>query len=318
MLKLKSFLALLAFVLLCPLIFDSSPPTVEAISAPTVLLNVPYFGQGYASVDPGQSCGPTSVAMALSYATGQTITIDTVRTQTNHPKGGQTYYHDYIDLWPRYGLRLGETVQRVYSEGDFKAALQAGKPIVAALHMGSNWFTKGADFGRPATDPNQNRGLFDPWIQDKGGPDWGHILVIIGYGTGDNGKDYFVVNDPDYFNQPNYKYNNGTPKGKARQLPVAEVMNAIQGMWRDLTLNRSFALAITPLNKPSAKPAPATTAAPNPNPKPATTVAVLPTIAPATPTPFGLDAKTMTMLRKNLWRLSGTRSLALVHHSFRR
>lgn len=208
-----------------------------------LLLNVPYTPQGSASRDPAQSCGPAAMAMALSFVTGKSVAVDAIRDQTKHPWGGPTYFDDYLQVWPRYGLQWGKQVKMVFTASDFKTALQNNQVIVAALHYGQNWVSKGEDFGRASSSPEQNVGLFDAWLQENGAPFWGHMVAIIGYGSDEKGQEYFILNDPNDFGQASYKYNNGSPKGRNRWIAVPEVMRAIEGMWTDLDSRRPFALA---------------------------------------------------------------------------
>lgn len=247
--RLKSVLFLMSLLFLGVLGLNLSTTVVDSANPSGTLLSVPYLNQSQATIDPGRSCGPAAVAMALSFATKQAVSVDSVRAKTRHPKGGSTYYADFLEVWPQYGLQTGSTVHMVYTEEDFKAALRAGQVIVTALHMGNQWISKGSDYGQEATAPAQNSGLFDPWIQNDGAPYWGHMVVIIGYTARENGQEYFIVNDPDYFNMARYRYDNGAPKGQGRKLAVPEVMRAIEGMWPDpLDSSRSFALAVAPLN----------------------------------------------------------------------
>jgi hypothetical protein len=283
--KPKFVLALLTLLFLNLLNLSLNAGAVLSAGAPVVFLEVPYLSQGNASIDPGRSCGPAAVAMALSYVTKKPVSIDTVRSLTQHPNGGSTYFADYSGVWPRYGLQMGKTARAIYTEDEFKAALRAGQPIVAALHMGSQWIAKGKDYAQAGTSPDQNTGLFDSWIQDNGAPYWGHMVVIIGYTPKENGQDYFIVNDPDDFNQPRYRYSNGQPKGKARRIPVPELLRAIDGMWPNVAdNNRSFSLALGSIEATLPTVAPATaTALPVPSATP--TQAQLPTAttAPAIP-----------------------------------
>lgn len=248
--RLKSVLVFVILVFLGLIFLNLSTAVVESANPSTVLIDVPYLSQSEASIDPGSSCGPAAVAMALSFATNRPVSVDSVRAQTRHPKGGATYFGDFVDVWPQYGLQLGSTVRMVYTENEFKGALRSGQVIVTALHMGSRWISKGTDYAQETTAPDQNAGLFDPWIQSSGAPYWGHMVVITGYTTQENGPAYFIVNDPDYFNMARYRYSNGAPKGQGRKLAVAEVMQAIEGMWPDpIDNSRSFALAVSPLTR---------------------------------------------------------------------
>ncbi len=127
--------------------------TVEAYKNMVTLNDfVNYFQGDYANYAYGRSgtiatsgCGPTSMAMILTYLTGETITpVDTSAYSVQHGyrcEGNGTYAALFPAMAKEYGLeceQLSPTSQNIIQ------SLQEGKVLIA--HMGPGTFTSGGHY----------------------------------------------------------------------------------------------------------------------------------------------------------------------------
>lgn len=143
--------------------------------AEEIILNVPaYYQDDYHDEYGGgtiaaKGCGPTCLAMIVSYTTGTRITPPEVAAWA-----GDTYYvpgaGSSWSLFYEGAKHYGTTCQRIGKNADLiVSAIMSGRPVIAS--MGPGTFTKG-----------------------------GHFIVIIGF-TKDG---YFIVNDPNKGNVQKY------------------------------------------------------------------------------------------------------------------
>jgi hypothetical protein len=125
-------------------------------------LDVPYFSQYRAAVDPGASCGNTSAAMVLAFW-GKATTPDAVRaTYAGRATCGAAYQawqcaDGLASIYAAEGL-----VSRARNDGtraDIKRMIDEGRPVIVHTSMTAS----------------------------------GHIVVVVGY---DDAASEWLVNDP--------------------------------------------------------------------------------------------------------------------------
>lgn len=110
------------------------------------IMNIPLIYQVR-----GTSCGPTSVAMVLSYLTGTTVTEDDVYNWCTQPEYGQTYFNGIGSNGPlfsaaaeHWGVGSATITSDVNAVRD---ALLSGKPVIAHVSAGAeHLFTDGDHF----------------------------------------------------------------------------------------------------------------------------------------------------------------------------
>lgn len=137
-------------------------------------MNVPVYYQTYnykpfgGGTISSSGCGPTSLAMCLSYLTGTTVSVNEVADWAGNryyvPGKGQSW-----SLFPAAALQWGCHARQTCNVQDVIEALESGCPVIAS--MGPGHFTSA-----------------------------GHFIVICG--TTSDG--YLIVNDPNLHNYNHY------------------------------------------------------------------------------------------------------------------
>ena len=100
---------------------------------------------GYGSTIASAGCGPTSMAMVLTYLTGTTVDpVETANWSLNNGgrcPGNGTYWSFFPKISKAYGI---ECEQMGVSQSNIVSNLQAGKPIIMSMRPGH--FTNGGHF----------------------------------------------------------------------------------------------------------------------------------------------------------------------------
>lgn len=180
--------------------------STRAAAATGVTIKAPYLYQGGTGVDEASNCGPTAVAMAITYSGASAPSVANVRATLG------LYGPTDIDQWGWLLDVYGVPWYPVWSPDEIGASLRNGHPIVIATWMGS--FSAAGDF-EVAWAQNA------PWQGRYDGFSEGHAMVIVG--VSDDGYSY-LVHDPNVFpGDATGFYSDGTPKGAYRLYSAAEV-----------------------------------------------------------------------------------------------
>ncbi len=163
----------------------SAESTVEAYKNMVTLNDfVNYYQGDYRNYSYGRSgtiassgCGPTSMAMVLTYITGETITpVDTSAYSVQHGyrcEGNGTYAALFPAMASTYGIECQEqspTAQNIVQ------SLSEGKVIIA--HMGPGTFTRGGHYiVLRGLDENGRVIVADPASRDRSGRSYDASLI---------------------------------------------------------------------------------------------------------------------------------------------
>jgi LysM repeat protein len=205
-----------------------------------------YQGASDSGPQAHNNCGPTSVAMAIQFATGQVKRISEVRDYI----GGSAW--TYASALQKALEHWGVNSRRLASIPDIDAAIRERGSVVL-VHLWMNWITPGRDFQHPLSDPTLNSGRYYAYDQS-------HWVVLKGYSLDGQA---FIVHDPNVWDGNGvYWHSNGDPKGRDRLYPYAQVAGSIAAYGYE---------AIEVFYDQQGPPPPAPTAMPTPTaqPKPA-------------------------------------------------
>jgi len=201
-----------------------------------------YRYQGAAESGPvaHSNCGPTSVAMATQFATGQIVPIADIRAYIGG--GSWTSVNDLMRALKHYGVAH----QRLSSVAAVEAAIRDRGSVVLA-HLWMHWITPGRDLQAPFSPPELNAGRYYAYDQSR----W---VVLRGFAADASA---FVAYDPNVWDGNGvYWYANKAPKGKDRLYPYAQVAGSMAAYGFEVI--EVFAdEAVAPEPQPTLEPTPA-------------------------------------------------------------
>jgi len=206
----------------------ASDPGVPALLVPQTnaqaVITVPYRYQGESdgrlTEQKQMDCGQASVAMAIQYATEQTVSVKTIHDFIG--KDGLTGADDLARALDHWSIDYGT----VANAAGISAALADGHPLIAVIQAGEISEAKDDYCATAPTDPSQHFDRFYDYTD-------GHWLVVKGVSSDGN---WVVVNDPNVWgSHPSnkYWYSDGTPKGASRYYSSTEFTVAFDAKGED-------------------------------------------------------------------------------------
>ncbi|MEN6479987.1 MAG: LysM peptidoglycan-binding domain-containing protein [Anaerolineales bacterium] len=172
-----------------------------------------YRYQGAADSGPaaGRNGGPTAVAMAIQFATGENVPIREIREFI----GGNSW--TFLDDLQRALTQYGVQYKRLTTLDEINKAI-ADRGSIVIVHLWMDWIMPGPDYLRAYSDPQVNVGRFYPFTQSQ----W---VVLSGYSP--DGR-YFQVQDPNVWDGNGiYWYSDNSPKGHDRYYLYGQVAGSV-------------------------------------------------------------------------------------------
>lgn len=159
-----------------------------------------------------ENCGPAVTAMSLKWY-DQRLDVSIAQARSEYrPEGGWWYTNDIEAMLKAYEVPF--SYHDYVSSGDITKVIDQGQ--IAILCLDTRFILEG--------DEKDSR------IGRHYEGDFGHFVIAKGYEKIE-GKLYIEVYDP--WNAGTY-YEDGTPKGKDRLYPAAEVDLAIRNWWNQI------------------------------------------------------------------------------------
>jgi hypothetical protein len=184
-----------------------SPVSARQVGREDVDWYKTQYGTGYAN------CGPAVVSMAVLWARGQDVPVQTIRDEIGYPyDDGAVSFDNLTDALGRHRVKF--TLPELGGPGDLRKILDRGHLAVVLIQSG--------DIQKVHGDPVTN--LVGRYYDD----DEGHYVLVKGY-TLDNG--FFVVYDPypvDWESNSLRYGDNVSMIGKNRYLPADQVFDALK------------------------------------------------------------------------------------------
>jgi hypothetical protein len=160
------------------------------------------------------NCGPTAVAEAISYATGDTVPIKEVRAVISGDNCRGTDYSDARSALDHWKIQY----ESIYGMEALKEALNTrGHLVLVILKM--SYISEAKDYLAAGSDPVDHFDRYHSYT-------YGHFVVAKK--ITDDGK-WVVVDDPYVFDEfPTGSYSDGSPKGRDRYYSYPEFELAYQ------------------------------------------------------------------------------------------
>jgi LysM repeat protein len=158
------------------------------------------------------NCGPASVAMGISWATGSYFPVSAVRQTIGWQGNGGTSFDELIRVIDNHGINA--SLQPLRTAQDIKTVIDSGAIAIVLFHTDGVRMAR----GNPATD------LLGKYYNDS----TGHYIVIKGYSLS---GDYFVVHDPipSDWGANSFRYPDEiSMMGRNRYFPASEVIRSLR------------------------------------------------------------------------------------------
>lgn len=212
------------------------PPLLTA-PKPALTQHDWYRHQGAPDSKCTKDCGPTSVAMAIQFATGKEVRIEDIRKSMTDDRCVDTGPNDWgralnQDKWEVNGEETtGMSVKHREITGMEAVVRAVNDWHIVIVPVRMHIIDEGEDIYKSEDDSEDDPKYYKNRYVNFSKPPGDHVLVVKGISI-ENGGKWVIVYDPNVWGKSGkkYYYSNGEPKGKNRYYDYDQFKDAFEAL----------------------------------------------------------------------------------------